>query len=55
MKFLSKKNNIIGLVMIIIGGVFVIDKYFGIKINISWSEIWPFLLILWGVVVMMKK
>ncbi len=40
---------VVGLIVILIGGYFVLDETFGIKMpDINWDQIWPLLIVAVG-------
>lgn len=50
------KHNLIGLAFLIAGTVVILERYFGVSLmKLSWNEIWPFLAVFMGVVILMKR
>jgi hypothetical protein len=42
----------IGLLLIVIGGMFFIQSYFGVNV---WSNLWPIILILIGLLLVLRR
>ncbi len=52
-----KSREIWGIILILVGVIFALKNIFGIdlKINFDWKQIWPILVILWGLKILLKK